>query len=151
MHAMPYETNHAKCYFGEEHSIAFVTYSGAIGGDVTTHVYDWVAQVFETYGVKAVRGSVFDFRDVTEFLNTNLRAVQKRSTGLNLQVDMTHIAVGLIVKKNLAQENMVRTALKLSPQETRKRVVYSMDEALAFVNEYRKAFDGVPLPTEPEG
>jgi len=50
---------------------------------------------------------------------------------------MNHVAVALIVS-TLLQENMVRVAMKITPQEHRKRIVKSEEAARAFIDEWHQ-------------
>ena len=50
---------------------------------------------------------------------------------------MSHIPVGLIVR-TIYQEQMVRISTKLTQQTQRMKIVKSMDEALAFIQEWNQ-------------
>lgn len=113
-----------------------INYYGVITPQTTFDVYSKMIENIGIIGdVKKVRAGLFDFRQVNAFDNTNLRTVQRSSQTMNTSYDMNHIAVALIVG-NVRQERMVITAMKVTPQEARKRVVFSFADAHRFIEEF---------------
>ncbi|RMG70862.1 MAG: hypothetical protein D6711_16430 [Chloroflexi bacterium] len=124
-------------YFDEALGISFVTYKGILNSDVTRALYDWVKALLPLIGENATRGVVFDFRQVTHFTRDNLHASREESTRINREKDMSTHPVALIVE-NTYQEQMVKTSMQLTPIEERKRIVYSMEDALDYIEQWHK-------------
>jgi hypothetical protein len=127
----------AKCHYDTEQGILYVDYFNELTPEVTAQIYSHIWKLFGIVGVEAVRGAVFDFRPVTKFYYGNISTVQRSSTTLNVNYDMNHIAVALIVDGPY-QENTVRVSMRVTPQEHRKRVVFSREEGLAFIEAFHK-------------
>lgn len=124
------------CHYDLTEHLVFITYFGEITPEVTTAVYGWIPQAFTNNDIKLVRGSVFNFCHVTRFNNANLGSVRKTSSNLNAKFDMSHVAVALLVG-NMRQEKMVKVAMKVTPQEERKRIVKSYQDAYAFIEGFQ--------------
>ncbi|RMG83055.1 MAG: hypothetical protein D6712_13685 [Chloroflexi bacterium] len=122
-------------YFDDATSIAQVIYRGPMTASLTIRAYQWIAQITGVIGVEAIHGAVFDFRAVTNFESYTLSTVMRESKKANMKFDFSHVPVALLVGSGL-QEQMVRVALKVSPQDFRKRLVRSQEEALAFIDEW---------------
>ena len=123
-------------YYDEAQRIVFITYSETLTPDVSKLVYDWAARLaVDTEEVAKSRGSIYDFRPVKKFNLGNLAVVQQKSTQLNRKDDFSNHAVALIVD-SFYQESMVRTTMHVTPGQDRKRIVHSMEEALAFVDSF---------------
>jgi hypothetical protein len=136
---MRIETEQFSAYYDENEQILFVTYSGIMTPDVTAQFYTWLLQsLAERPGlVETARGSVYDFRKVARFENKNLTAAQRESQNLSQRFDVSHIPVALIVG-SLYQEQLLRVTMQIQQGQERKRIVRSVDEALAFFNEYHR-------------
>ena len=135
---MPFErleTPDVIAYYDEEQHLVFITYSEALTTDITKAVYEWANRIATSDEVAKSRGSIYDFRQVRKFNLGNLTTVQQKSTQLNRKEDFSHHAVALIVD-TFYQESMVRTAMQISPGQDRKRIVHSMEEALAFIESF---------------
>lgn len=115
---------------GESSSIgyqAFITNQGLIGG------------------LARLRGVILDFREVTRFDNSNLVVTRNQSRAVkSSNLDLKPIAVALLIKTPM-QKSFV--GLTMQPEE-RTKMVWSWEEALAFINTYRKPFDDAET-TEP--
>lgn len=124
------------CYYDLEQDVVFITYFGEVTPEVTTEVYAWMPETLERHDLSALRGSVFNFCHVTRFNNANLGSVRKTSTNINTKYDMSHVAVALLVG-NMRQQQMVKVAMKVTPQEERKRIVKSYQEANDFITTFQ--------------
>jgi hypothetical protein len=132
------ELEHVSGHYDEVSGILFVAYRGSITSDTTAKVYAWIGRLIEQGdGVDTTRGSVFDFREVTDFALGNLTTTQTRSQSLNTKFDISHHPVALIVG-SLYQRMMVKTAMYVTPQQKRKQMVESMDEALNFIETWHQ-------------
>lgn len=129
-------TDSASVFYNTDKHNLTVTYYGAVSPVVTTDVYRTIGAVIEKYGLKNVRGGIFDFRHVSHFENANLTSVRRTSSNLNVSYDMSHIAVALVVG-TIMQERMVMVSLKITPQEERKKIVHNTSEALNFIKEFQ--------------
>jgi hypothetical protein len=131
-------------HYDEASGILFVTYRGSITSDTTAKVYAWISRLIENgNGVNTTRGSIFDFRDVTEFALGNLTTAQNRSESLNTKVDISNHPVALLVD-TLYQRMMVKTSMYVTPQQKRKHMVETMDAALNFINTWHQQ----PIPEQ---
>jgi hypothetical protein len=133
MAVTPLEHPNAKAHFDEDTRIAFIRYSGYLTAEVSTVVYDWLADVNQAYGVPY--GEVFDFRDVTEFMPDNILEARKKSRRRNLRGEVHHMPVAMIVK-DYYQEEILRGPMQNVPENPRKTIVKAMDEALAFLHQW---------------
>lgn len=111
--------------------VAYIVYRGELKSDATVTVYKWINSLVGLVEPEKVRGSIYDFRAVTHFHRSNVHAIQKESHTVNLRFDTSRLPVALIVAKPF-QEYAVRVAMRITPDEHRKRIVRSEAEALAF-------------------
>jgi hypothetical protein len=132
------ESDQVNAYYDREQQLVRVHYRGQLVPDMTISVYAWINDLVEFIDIKEIRGGVYDFRSVTAFHNSNLGTVQRVSQKANINHDFSHIGVALLVG-SLLQEQMVRLAMKITPQETRKRIVKSEAEALAFIDAWQQS------------
>lgn len=130
------DVEQANARFDPEKRIAFIHYHGVLGSDVTLRVYEWLDELYKEIGTDGFAGQIFDFRDVQEFDESNLATARKTSGKMNLRVDTSHIPVALIVS-DFYHEEILRTAMRISPEHVRKKIVWSEDEALSFLNQWR--------------
>lgn len=126
------DTPNVHAYFDEGRGISFITYKGILDGAVTAQLYGWVKTLITLIPPDATRGVIFDFREVTQFAQGNLTTAQRQSREINQKEDQSNHPVALIVG-NLYQEQMVKVSMKISPLEDRKRLVYTPEEALTYI------------------
>jgi hypothetical protein len=133
-----FDTDNFSAYYDTDPRILFVTYRGVLTPQVTVQFYQWLGKTIQNRPelVAEAFGSIFDFRQVTEFDNRNLTSAQRQSQQVNTQIDLSHHPVAMIAGSML-QEQILRLELKISPQQTRKRIVRSEEEALAFINSFQ--------------
>jgi hypothetical protein len=124
-------------YFDEETKLLITTFRGLLTADTSAKVYAWLGRLIQTYGIGLARGSVYDFREVTDFALGNLTTTQARSSSLNSKANISNHPVALIVG-GLYQRMTVKTAMNVTPQQKRKRIVESMEEARAFIEEWHR-------------
>ena len=133
----PLNIDQAEAYFDPETNIAHIAYSGVLHADVTLQVYNWLDAINEEVGLENVRGQVFDFSAVETFDPGNLKVARRTSSRANMKQDNSHIPVGLIVGTPVHEETL-RTDMRISPENTRKKIVWSKDEALEFIETWHK-------------
>jgi hypothetical protein len=114
-----------------------VVYQDAITPQITKRFYEWLYEIAGKHDLAGVKGATFDFRDVKTFDQGNIRTAQKESRSANNKLSMSHIPVGLIVR-TLYQEQMVRISTTLTQQTHRMKIVKSVNEALAFIQEWNQ-------------
>ena len=129
------ETDMASAHYDEESRIVRVTYRGVLDGEASGSVYAWLQMLFMSVGVENIYGEIFDFRDVKEFSADNLMTARQKSRTINLRMNTRRIPVSMIVK-DIYQEQILRGPMKNVPENPRKRIVHSMDEAKAFLEEW---------------
>ncbi|RMG83051.1 MAG: hypothetical protein D6712_13665 [Chloroflexi bacterium] len=127
-------------YFDDEHYITYVVYRGVLTDQQTLRVYAWMGELLKAaiaagLGLNDLYGSVYDFREVTNFKQYNLSTVMRESQKVNTKMNLSHVPVALLVQSPL-QEELLRIALKLTPQDYRKKVVHSEQEALDFIEQW---------------
>lgn len=127
----------ASAYYDEESRIVHIAYQGALSSDVTVQVYDWLETLYDAVGLDTLYGQIFDFREVTEFDESNLSTARRTSSRMNMRMDTSHVPVALIVG-DFYHEEILRGAMRIPPEHARKRIVWSEDEALAFLQEWHK-------------
>lgn len=131
------EINQASAYFDSQTQIAHIRYSGILSADVTVDVYRWLDEIYHDIGSENICGQIFDFRDVQSFSEDNLQTARKTSNRMNMKVDNSHIPVALIVA-NHEQEEILRGPMRIPAEHVRKRIVWSDDEALQFLKEWKE-------------
>ncbi|XWX03682.1 hypothetical protein VZO05_14335 [Aggregatilineales bacterium SYSU G02658] len=143
----PLEHHNVTCHYDEATSIAYITYRGQLDAAASTIAYDWLAVVNETVGVPY--GEVFDFRLVTQFMQDNLLEARKKSRRRNLRSDVHQFPVAMIVKDPY-QEEILRGPMQIVPENPRKAIVHTPEEALAFIRAWHERHDETNLAPEDE-
>ncbi len=133
----PLKIDQAEAYFDLETHIAYIAYRGVLHADVTVQVYDWLDAVYDEVGLENVHGQVFDFSAVEMFDPGNLKVARRTSSRANMKQDTSHIPVGLIVSTPIHEETL-RTDMRILPENTRKKIVWSMEAALEFIETWHK-------------
>ena len=133
----PIVTDEFEARIDAESTIMTVTYRCTLSPELTTGFYKWMMGVAQDYPelVTATRGSIFDFRQVTEFVSSNLSTVRRESKKAGQDRDLQNHPVALVVE-TLMQEKMVGLTMKLTEGQNRKRIVRSMDEAQGFISKW---------------
>ncbi|MFN8371790.1 MAG: hypothetical protein U0694_02790 [Anaerolineae bacterium] len=131
------DTPQVMAYFDDETGIVYVTYRGVLTPDITAQVYKWMMESVQFLDISQIHGGIYDFRQVTDFNKGNLATAHRESRNFNVKVDVSNIPAALIVS-TLFQEQMVKISMQITPGQDRKRIVKSMDEATAFINQFRK-------------
>ncbi|MDQ7027160.1 MAG: hypothetical protein Q9P44_16565 [Anaerolineae bacterium] len=133
------KTEQIEASFDETRGLLLVKYRGKLLSVVTNQFYAWLMANMKANPEKVTeaRGSIYDFRDVTDFEIDNLSAPQQGSKQLTSQSDVTGHPVALIVN-DIYQEGMVKLSMQLTEQQDRKRIVKSTDEAVAFIDNWYK-------------
>ena len=144
MAIVPLDNENVHAIYDNETKLLLVTYKGILSPQVTNEFYTWVFGIMKENPtlIMEARGSIFDFRDVKDFVNSNLSTVRKQSQTVNQNVEARNHPVALLVKTTL-QERMVAVTLKLTPQNDRKKIVFSMDEAKEYITAWHKKQESV--------
>ncbi len=131
------DSDQFSAWYDDQGQILHVVYKGVLTADVTTQVYRWLGEVIQQHPAEAVRarGSIYDFRQVKGFDSRNLTSAQRQSQQFNAKLDLGNHPVALLVSTPL-QEHILQVELKISPQQDRKRLVRSEEEALAFISNF---------------
>lgn len=121
-------------HFDVEEGILYVNYHGVLTPDVTHIVYAWIGELIQQVNgdLSGVYGSVYDFREVTDFDSRNLTSVQRESSQVLVKADFSNHPVALVVD-TMKQEQFVKLFMKLTAQEERKRIVHSVEGGLQFI------------------
>lgn len=130
-------TKQASLWADIETHFIYIIYYGVVTAQATADVYGRMFGNLDMIGVENIKAGLFEFRHVSKFDNSNLQSVKRSSTTINKQYDMSNIAVSLIVG-NFHQEQMVRLAMKVSPQEERKKIVFSLTDSYQFIEDFHK-------------
>jgi hypothetical protein len=132
------ETENVGASYDAEKGLLFVTYRGVMTPDVTVAFYRWLGELLKTASpedLMKARGSIYDFRQVKQFAASNISTAQRQSQQVNHAADMSHIPVALITETSL-QTEWVRVTMKIMPDQDRKRVVKSMEDAIGFIDNF---------------
>ncbi len=132
-----FETENVLAEVNPETGIVCIIYRNILNATTTMQTYAWIAKATETFSVDALRGAIFDFRQVETFDHSNLNTTRSESRRVNDELDFSHVPVALIVE-TAYQESFVRMSMKITPQQDRKRVVHSMDGALHFIKKWHQ-------------
>ncbi len=133
------ETPGVTGYFDEDDNILKVTYRGALTSDVTNSVYRWLGRLItESDGdISEAQGSIYDFREINYIDIANLLAAQQNSTHLNVKFDMRNHPVALVVA-TAEQREFVTMSMHVTPEETRKKIVDTIDEGVQFIEAFHQ-------------
>jgi hypothetical protein len=146
------ETQSVSARYYPNYRLTMVVYRGVLSPDVTAQTYGWLISLAnaapEPSSTPNSRATIFDFRDVTEFVTGNLSTVQRSSKTINTTTDLSKHAVVLLVK-NLYQQQMVSVSMKVTAQEPRKRIFKTEEDALAFINRWNEQH-GLTFDVAPE-
>lgn len=118
--------------------IIHVTYRGAVDSHITNQVYKWRKDIFRTIPTNFIRGEIFDFRDVNDFMPGHLQAVQKASKELSLLVDLSSVPCALVVS-SAYQMQTLSIAVQLTPIIERKHIVWSREEAFNYLQSWNES------------
>lgn len=115
--------------------LLLVKYRGQLSPSVTNVFYQWLIPLMQANPNMVVdaRGSIYDFRDVTDFVSGNMTTARRQSHAANQSIDLQNHPVALIVDNPL-QERMVSIIMKLTEQTDRKRLVRTMSGAREFID-----------------
>lgn len=134
------ETDFVTGYFDEDEKILYVTYRHNLTPSVTNSMYRWLGRIIKDAKNDISRsiGSIYDFSDVDNIDLADFMNAQVQSVSINVKIDLSRHPVALIVKSE-HQEEYVRMLMGVTPQENRKRIVYSVDEAKVFIQEFHES------------
>lgn len=132
-----YISEHIAAYYDEERLILRVKYLGVMTPAVTAEFYQWLGNIIRTNPEKVMtaRGSIYDFRDVTEFANSNISSTARQSGQVNQQMDLQNHPVAIIAKDAIQSATLTVT-MRVSGQQDRKRIVRTEADAIAFIEEF---------------
>ncbi len=134
---LPLQHPKAMARYDEETGIIYVNYSGLLDGETSTAVYNWLGDLTDAVGIEKMRGEVFDFREVTEFMPDNLMDARRNSRRYNLRNDIQRLPVAMIVK-DFYQEEILRGPMQNVKENQRKTIVWSSEEALTFIQNWHE-------------
>ena len=127
--------------FDPETAIALIDYRGALDAEASAAAYNWLQDLLEKIGSEALFGEIFDFRRVTQFKTDNLIDARKHSRRMNLMMETYYFPVAMVVG-NAMQEEILRGPMRVMPGNPRKRIVYEMDDAVAFIQSWHQGGAG---------
>lgn len=125
----------ATAVYDPETRIVTIRYKGDLDAAITIQVYDWLDRLYHEVGLETIYGQIFDFRNVTRFDPTNLTTARRTSAKMNMAQDTSQFPVALIVA-NREQEETLRGPMRIPEGHQRKRIVWSDEDALAFINNW---------------
>jgi hypothetical protein len=133
----PLQQPQVEARYEPENQIVYVRYTGVLGSDASDRAYTWLAELINKIGIENIYGEIFDFTQVTQFQPDNIINARKNSRKLNLRVNIHETPVAMIVR-DAVQEEILRGPMRNVPENKRKRIVHSDEEALAFFEEWHK-------------
>ncbi len=133
---LPLDTKNAKGFVDPELRLVYQSYHDIVTPDVTRVMYQWIGNGMHWFNVNAFRGSIFDFREVTQFTVGNNPVAIKSSKSINENLDTTIYPVVMVVD-SIQQEIKVRLSLMGEPA-ARKFICRTNETALEFINEWNK-------------
>ncbi|MDX2076299.1 MAG: hypothetical protein SFZ02_07695 [bacterium] len=130
-------TNNVNGFFDTKSRILRVTYRGLVTAQVTRDVYAWIGRLIVGAGgnINIALGSIYDFRDVAQFDSLTLSTTQRSSQAVNRDTQLRYHPVALIVSTPFQRE-YVRLTMKVSPQEDRKKIVETIEDAEEFIVQF---------------
>ena len=139
MAVIPLETENIQAHYDTEAKLLRVIYRGILTPQVTVEFYTWLGTVMQQNPllINEALGSIFDFRQVSDFKNSNISTVRKQSQSVSQNPDAKNHPVALLVE-TIFQERMVEVMMKMTEQQDRKKVVKSIEEAQDFIAAWHK-------------
>lgn len=129
------EQEHVTAHFDVENHVAYITYTGILDATASASAYGWLQKLIDNVGIETIYGEIFDFTHVKQFQPDNLIDARKNSRKLNLKVDIHRTPVAMIVR-DAVQEEILRGPMRIVPENKRKRIVVSQQEAFDFFSEW---------------
>lgn len=129
------QTDQARANYNAEEALIYVAYSGILTADVPLAIYSWLEELYDEIDIDSLYGQIFDFRDVKEFDDSNLKTARRTSNRMNMRVDVSHVPVALIVGDPYHQEILLGS-MRISPDHARKKIVWSDEEAREFFEKW---------------
>lgn len=131
------EQTNVSAQYDFESKLLKVTYREILSPEVTKQFYQWLMGTAQAnpQEVMSARGSIYDFSAVTEFVSSNISTTSRESHTMNQQSDLTNHPVALVVS-SMYQERMVNVMMKVTEQQERKRIVHTVAEAIAFIDNW---------------
>lgn len=130
-----FEVERASVKYDPDTRIVHVAYRGELDGDTNAAVYDWLETLYQEVGIETLWGQIFDFRKVTEFQQDNLKTARRTSTRLNMRTDVSSCPAALIVS-DFYHEEILRGSMRVSAENIRKKIVWTEEDALQFLEEW---------------
>jgi hypothetical protein len=136
------DTETVRAEYNAETKILCVTYFGILSPDVTNQYYGWLIPIMQNHPhlVTEARGSIYDFRQVTDFRSSNITTARKQSQTASQSAELKNHPVALVVETPL-QERMVSVMMKLTEQTDRKKLVSSVEEAQDYITAWHKTHE----------
>jgi len=129
------DVEQARAYYDAESAIIFVHYRGTLTGDAANDVYGWLEELYDEIDVDNLYGIVFDFREVKDFDESNLKTARRVSSRMNMRIDTSHVPAALIIRDPYHQE-ILFGSMRVSPEHARKKIVWSEEEAREFLDQW---------------
>jgi hypothetical protein len=130
----PLHTDLASTQFEERTKILIVRYHKELTAESTQQVYGWMFDSIRKVGLIA-RGVIYDFSDVKRFTRQNMSVTQKSSLNMNAKVDLSSIPVAMVAK-NIMQEQHLMIIMNATPDQSRKKIVRSIEEGVRFIEDF---------------
>ncbi len=129
------DNKNISAYFDIERNLLFVTYYGVLDASASGNLNEWVDQMREVIGVRPVRGMIFDLRKVVRFKRENLFTSAEQTLQLQEHLDNQKYPIALVVT-NYYQEQMAKITMLITPDASRRHIVYSMEEATSYIQSW---------------
>jgi hypothetical protein len=139
MAVIPLDTENVRADYDAEAKLLRVSYKGILTPQVTVDFYSWLGTVMQQNPtlINEALGSIFDFRQVTDFKSSNISTVRKQSQTVTQNPEAKNHPVALVVG-TIFQERMVAVMMKMTEQQDRKKVVNSIEEAHDYIAAWHK-------------
>ena len=124
-------------YLDDETKIPHVTYPAHLTPEVTINMYKWFGGLIDKHGIDNLCGCIFDFSNVEKFHPANFRTARAESRKINLKADLGKFPVAFVVE-DMKQEQMLRVSMRLTQNPARLRIMYSIESAVAFIQDWYK-------------
>lgn len=118
-------------------SIAYITYQGVLSAKESAAAYKWLDQLIAKIGTDTLRGEIFDFSGVKVFTTENLIDARRASRKMNIMHSTSTFPVAMVVA-NAMQVEMLRGPMRNVQGNLRKSIVYCVDDAVQFINDWHQ-------------
>jgi hypothetical protein len=134
------ETEHLVAHWYPKRGLLHAMFIGELLPEVSAEGYKLSGELIAKYGTEKYRAVITDFSKVTKFPNANTTVTRNQSRRINDEIDLSGFPIALLVD-TIMQESFVWMIAKGNGTTHRSKIVRSLEDAFAFIDEYHAKQD----------